>query len=305
MDVLSSAIALLRLRTLHCGGFDLGPESCVRVPPSGGVKFYVVASGQCWLATEREKAPKKLEENHSFLLSTNRGFRLSALQVPSGRKTSQFSAQDCGKINTYDGGTACLVLGAHFSLEGLASELLLQSLPALIEFAQASDRLKLRWLLDCLAEELRAPQAGGVLVTQHLAQLLFVQAMRACIRSRLYRPSTWLGALTDSRMSRAVASMYQQPDRKWTVEELGKLVGMSRAAFARTFTELTGDSPLDHLTRWRMALASERLTTTQQTVAEVARSLGYESSSAFTKTFRRSTGQSPRDVRQARRNVHP
>jgi AraC family transcriptional regulator len=48
-----------------------------------------------------------------------------------------------------------------------------------------------------------------------------------------------------------------------------------------------------------MTLASQRLNGTQQTVAEIARSLGYDSASAFTKTFRRNTGQSPRDLRQA------
>lgn len=93
--------------------------------------------------------------------------------------------------------------------------------------------------------------------------------------------------------------MFEKPDQKWTVEALGRLVGMSRAAFAPRFTELTGESPLDHLTRWRMALASERLRGTQLTVAEIARSLGYDSASAFTKTFRHSTGQSPRDLRRA------
>lgn len=41
------------------------------------------------------------------------------------------------------------------------------------------------------------PQAGGVLVTQHLAQLIFVEAMRTCMASQQADLSGWLGALTD------------------------------------------------------------------------------------------------------------
>ncbi|MGO8758058.1 MAG: helix-turn-helix domain-containing protein [Terracidiphilus sp.] len=48
-----------------------------------------------------------------------------------------------------------------------------------------------------------------------------------------------------------------------------------------------------------MVRASQRLSSTQETVAEIARSLGYDSASAFTKTFRRNTGQSPRNLHQA------
>lgn len=242
---------------------------------------------------------RRIEQSHCFLLPRNQGFRLSASDdfEPSG--VAVFSEQDCGKISTYESGGACLVLGCHFSFSGLESDLLLQSLPPLIHFAHAPDQSKIRWLLDSLADEFHSPQPGGILVTQHLAQLIFVQAVRTYLESQEARLSGWLGALTDPRMGRALNYMYEKPDQKWTVEALGRMVGMSRSAFARRFIEVTGESPLNHLTRWRVALASERLSSTQQTVAEIARSLGYESASAFTKTFRRNTGRFPRDVRQA------
>lgn len=298
MDVLSSVIALVRLRTFHVGGFDLGPQACVQMPANDGVKFYAVASGKCWLATEWDNAVRRLEVNHCFLLPHNKGFRLAASQDSLLSKPSVFSEKDCGTISTYNGGATCLVLGSHLGFSGLESDLLLQSLPSLIHFAPTAHGSKLRRLLDSLADEFRSPEPGGVLVTQHLAQIIFVQAIRAYMASQQANPSGWLGALADPRMSQALSHMYEKPDHKWTVEALGRLVGMSRAAFARRFTELTGESPLDHLTRWRMALASQQLSSTQQTVAEIAQSFGYDSPSAFAKTFRRTTGRSPRDLRQ-------
>jgi hypothetical protein len=77
------------------------------------------------------------------------------------------------------------------------------------------------------------PQAGGVLVTQHLAQLIFVQTMRARMESQQASLFGWLGALTDLRMSKALNCMYEKPGHKWALEALGRLVGMSCAAFAR------------------------------------------------------------------------
>ena len=248
---------------------------------------------------------RRLEVNHCFLLPQNKGFRLAASQDSLSSEPSVFSEKDCGKISTYGGGAACLVLGSHLGFSGLESDLLLQSLPPLIHFAPTADGSKLRRLLDGLADEFRSPEPGGVLVTQHLAQLIFVQAMRASMATQHANLSGWLGALTDPKMSQALSYMYEKPNHRWTVEALGRLVGMSRAAFARRFAELTGESPLDHLTRWRMALASQRLSNTRQTVAEIAETFGYDSPSAFAKTFRRNTGKSPRDLRQGSRSAAP
>jgi AraC-like DNA-binding protein len=53
-----------------------------------------------------------------------------------------------------------------------------------------------------------------------------------------------------------------------------------------------------YLTRWRMLLAEDRMTSTNDSSAEIAQSLGYESASAFAKVFRKVTGSSPRQHRQ-------
>ena len=44
---------------------------------------------------------------------------------------------------------------------------------------------------------------------------------------------------------------------------------MSRTAFAVTFKERVGLSPMDYLTRWRIIQAADRLTSTRQSLAEI------------------------------------
>ena len=55
-----------------------------------------------------------------------------------------------------------------------------------------------------------------------------------------------------------------------------------------------GETPIAYLTRWRMLLAGERLTTTPDALSRIALSLGYESENAFNKAFRRVMECSPR-----------
>lgn len=68
---------------------------------------------------------------------------------------------------------------------------------------------------------------------------------------------------------------------------------MSRTSFAVRFTATVGASPLAYLTRWRMLLAGDRLATSGDSVAAIARSLGYGSESAFSIAFKRIMGCPP------------
>ena len=49
-----------------------------------------------------------------------------------------------------------------------------------------------------------------------------------------------------------------------------------------------------YLTRWRMLHAGDRLANSSDSIAVIARSLGYESESAFSTAFKRTMGSSPR-----------
>jgi AraC-like DNA-binding protein len=74
---------------------------------------------------------------------------------------------------------------------------------------------------------------------------------------------------------------------------------MSRSAFASRFRALVGETPLEHLTQWRMVRAASLIRENQfLTLAAVASAAGYESESAFGKVFRRVIGSSPGKYRQ-------
>ncbi len=51
---------------------------------------------------------------------------------------------------------------------------------------------------------------------------------------------------------------------------------------------------MEYLTRWRMLLAGDRLTSSTEPILSIALSLGYESESSFGKAFKRVMGSPPR-----------
>ena len=94
--------------------------------------------------------------------------------------------------------------------------------------------------------------------------------------------------------------MQHHPEHPWTVAELADRAGVSRAAFARRFTELVGEPPMAFLTGWRIALAADLLLEPDATIASVARQVGYATPFALSAAFKRERGISPRDHRRGR-----
>ena len=152
----------------------------------------------------------------------------------------------------------------------------------------------MRWSLERLKEEVRNPQPGGALIAQQLAYMMLVQALRLHLADGARGSVGWLFALADKQMGAAITCMHDDPGRPWTLQELAERVGMSRSIFALRFKETVGKTPMEYLTRWRMLLAGNRLTSSDDSLSAIAVSLGYESESAFGKAFRRVMGCSPR-----------
>lgn len=149
-------------------------------------------------------------------------------------------------------------------------------------------------------QELRDPQPGGLLIAEHLAHMLLVQALRLHMAEGSRAGVGWLFALADKQMSAAINAMHEDPARRWTLQTLAEVSAMSRSTFAQRFKETVGESAMEYLTRWRMLLAGDRLTNSGDSIFIIAPSLGYESESAFSTAFKRVMGCSPRQYARNR-----
>ncbi len=301
MDPLSGVLSLLKPRNTMCRGFDVGGEWSIQFPQHEGIKCYAVVSGQCWLAVEGVPEAVHLKTGDCFLLPLGRPFRLASdLALPPVDFRSMDSRPLNGGIACWNGGGDVSGVGGYFGLAGNHAGILLGMLPPIVHIKNESDKAALRWSMERMMQELREPQPGSYLVLQHLAQMMLVQALRVHLAEGLRGGVGWLFALADQQMSLAIHSMHDDPAHPWTLQELADRAGMLRSSFAQKFKATVGATPIDYLTRWRMLLAGDRLTSSSNPISVISLSLGYESESAFSTAFKRVMGCSPRQYSRGR-----
>lgn len=185
---------------------------------------------------------------------------------------------------------ATIMLRGAYELHGDVASRLLGLLPPL---AVVPAGPRTRAALDLLSAEAASDEPGQDAVLARLLDLVFVIALRAwCTRPEAATPA-WYRALTEPAIGEALRLMHEDPAHRWTVAALAAKVGLSRAAFAQRFSALVGRPPLGYLSDWRMTLAADLLRDTRQTVATVARQVGYEDPFAFSVAFKRARGRTP------------
>ena len=84
-----------------------------------------------------------------------------------------------------------------------------------------------------------------------------------------------------------------------SVGALSELVALSPFHFCRVFKQTTGMSPLQFVTRERIARAQQLIRETSRSLIEIALEVGYTSPSHFAQVFRRVVGVTPTDFRKA------
>lgn len=303
MDPLSDVLSLLKPRSYMCGGFDVGGDFSVQFHQHEGIKCYAVVSGQCWLAVEGVSEPVRLMAGDCFLLPSGRPFRLATdlSLTPVDAFATYAAERRNGSILTIDGGGSCLIVGGFFGLSGNHAGILLGVLPPIVHIRKEADKAAMRWSLERMMEELRDPQPGGLVVAQQLACTMLVQALRLHLAEGGNGGVGWLFALADKQMSAAITAMHGDPGHRWKLQELAEQAGMSRSTFALRFKETVGKSPMEYLTGWRMMLAGDRLTNSDDSISAIALFLGYESESAFSTAFKRVMGCSPRQYSRGKK----
>jgi AraC-like DNA-binding protein len=295
MDPLSDILSLLRPNSYGFRGLDAGGDWALAFGPDDGVKCYAIQSGTCWLAMEGAAEPALLAAGDFVLMPGGKGYRIySAADAPPIDAFRFFPAVPAGETAVLNGGGGVSGMGGYFGFEGMHAELLLGMLPPLVHIRAEASKAALRWSIERLMRELREPRPGSALIAEHLAQALLIEALRLHLAEHSYDSTGWLFALADRRMRAVIAAMHAEPGRKWTLEALARVAGMSRSSFAVRFKETVGEPAMDYLTRWRMMVASDRLANGGMSIARVAPTVGYESESAFGAAFKRVIGHSPR-----------
>ncbi len=174
---------------------------------------------------------------------------------------------------------------------------LLQALPGSVTYDIAADA-DAQALVTLIRHESAGARCGAVSVLNRLCEVLIVRLLRDLMQ-RGKADTGLLAGLADARLSRAIVSMHDRPQKTWTVEDLAQVAGLSLSRFSELFSEIVGESPMAYLRHWRLILARQDLARGDR-VASVARRYGYGSAEGFSRAYRRHYGNAPIQMRQGR-----
>jgi AraC-like DNA-binding protein len=201
------------------------------------------------------------------------------------------------------GGVPTTFLSGAFHFEDEEDHPLLSALPPVIHIRSAESPAA-QWIdntLKFMNSELSTRPPGSQSIVNHLAHVLFIQAVRTYAASLAEgSPGNWFAALLSPELGPALEAMHSRPEQPWTVATLAEQACMSRSAFSARFTASVGKPPLLYLTECRMRRAKTLLRETRLDIKAVAEKAGYSNESAFSHAFRRATGLSPGGYRRSK-----
>ncbi|MBO2454057.1 AraC family transcriptional regulator [Actinomadura barringtoniae] len=309
MDVLSDVIAVMRRGEPRSALVEWRApwgQQFRSVPGAAG--FQVILRGSCWLIPADGGTPP-LQLAVGDVVFLPHGGEHALADSPTtpiapyicdpqdgGRFEQRYASPPVG-LASGDGDQASTVtLCGAYEMDPARVHPLLTDLPEIVHLpARLGHRPEIRSAVELLGAELQSPRLGADAIVPALLDMLLLYILRAWLDEQPGRGETtgWAGALNDPGIGGAIHAIHNEPERAWTVEELGARARMSRASFARRFTALVGRPPLAYLTWWRMTMAARLLTESDAPLGTVAAKVGYGSEFAFANAFKREYGIAP------------
>ncbi len=289
-DPLAVFISLLRPQTVSAKIINGAGKWSIRKPRYEDPAFCLLLDGSCFLDLDGV-GTLELRDGDFVLLPAMPSFTLA-----SDLSISPILLDFDPSPETYHGAgqVTMRMLGGYFRFDRANAQLLVKLLPPVVHVrGTESAATRLHRLVDLIGEEVQANSPGRDLILERLVEVLFVEALRFRSAFAARGEQGLLAGLSDPALAQALREIHMDVARHWTVEQLARTAGMSRAVFAERFSRKIGMSPMQYLLEWRVALAKEMLRRDRTSLAEVAERVGYQSASAFSAAFSRLTGRSP------------
>jgi AraC-like DNA-binding protein len=302
MDALAHLLNDVRTTGALFGRTIMSPPWSVRFADSTPLTLVTMLRGQGWVLPD-DAEPAALDHGDVAIVAGPASFSIAdapetktpplyTMRGADCRDDLALGVHTCGE--QIDGPN--VLLTATYDVRGRVCERLLNVLPRVLAVPNDGDLCP---VLDLTVAEIEREEPGQQAVLDRLLDLLLLTTLREWFARPDACAPPWYRALSDPVVGPALRALHDEPARPWTVAALAEEAGVSRATFARRFTDLLGEAPMSYLTSWRLSLAVDLLQRTDATVEEVARQVGYESGFGLSVAFKRVYGTRPSEYRAA------
>jgi AraC-like DNA-binding protein len=225
--------------------------------------------------------------------------------VEMEQELARILAQGLKRSSLGGGGEITKFVCGFMACDPRLSQIFLSGLPPVFKVSIRNDASG-RWLENSIrfsVDEADASRAGGEAVLAKLSEVLFVETLRAYIAHLPSEQTGWLAGARDPEVGKTLALMHRNPAHPWTIASLAKEAGVSRSVLAERFRHYLNEPPMAYLTRWRLQLGEQMLSSTSYSVAQIGAEVGYESEAAFNRAFKREFTVPPARFRSQSRST--
>jgi AraC-like DNA-binding protein len=302
MDMLAEVLDRVRLGGTLLFHFELGRPWSLGLAQRPYALFHYLSRGSATLALQQGQELRMTEGD--FVVLT----RGEPHVIYSDRRMKPLPVLDLDRPPTHHGvvrhggGAQPLstMICGNFTVARPSRGSLLELLPPVLLLKPTEDGGWLEAILQRMVSESAVERPGQGIALSRLTEVLFVEVLRSWIKSLGPGEGGWVGAMADPHIGPALQLIHEQPDRPWTLGDLGRRVGLGRSAFSARFTRLVGQSMGRYLIARRMTEAALLLESSDEGIARIASQVGYETAASFSKLFRRHHGVSPGRYRATR-----
>lgn len=305
MDILSDIFETIQLKGVFYFSTALAGEFGVTVPAYRHVaRFHIAVEGRCYVEVEGH-APIALNPGDVILIPRGAQHILSdapcrtAPPLETVLEQVGYSGSGLLAVGDPSADAARLVCG-HLSFVEGADHRVLRALPPYILITPRT-RAQRPWLdeaIRVLVQNVFSGHPGAFATVKRMSEVMFIEAVAAAA-DETPELAGLISGFADPQIGRALDLIHARPEEDWTVAGLAKAVAMSRSRFAERFQALLGTGPMSYLAEWRLQRALVLLSTTPQSIGQIARATGYRSPNSFTRAFTAHFGHSPRDHRRS------
>jgi len=303
MDILAQVLDRVRLGGTLLFHFELGHPWNLALPERPYALFHYLSRGSATLALEQGE---ELRMDAGDFVVVTRGERHL---IYSDRRTEPLPILEIDRLPQqlgvvrHGGRTKPLstMICGNFTVSRPLCGSVLQLLPPLLVLKPTADGGWLEAILRRMVNESALERPGQRVALSRLTEVLFVEVLRSWIKTLSPGQGGWLGAISDPHIGPALKLIHENPERPWTLRDLGHRVGLGRSVFSARFSKLVGQSMQRYVISRRMAEAAYLLESTDDGIARIASRVGYETAAAFSKLFHRHHGLSPGRYRAAQR----
>lgn len=305
-DLLDDIFDTLSLKGVLYFQTNFAPPWGVQVPQYSNVaRFHLLIRGNCYIQMPSGEA---IDMEPGDLIIIPHG--LPHVMASSATQKT-FPLETIVEETGYDGESVFTIgqptensrnthmLCGHFNFRETANHPIINALP---DFLYVCNIKRARYpllddLLRLITQRVCTEELGANSTISRLSEIVFIEMLRSGI-SVSPEVSRVLEAFKDSRLSRALQLIHNQPNKPWSVASLAKEAAMSRSRFAKHFHELTHSSPMAYLTEWRLQKSYSLLERSHASIQEIAQQCGYLSPAAFSRAFTNRFQCAPSSIRR-------